>query len=154
MAPKKTLFIESFRRFHEYTKEFNMSKIIVLIALLTIPSLSRASESTQDILECTSSLLGAPSFKILSVESAEGLRSYRIVKKVNNPLYGPYILDVSTSAVTYYGGAFILTVNHGRSGYAHVFSHGDVSVIDIDLFLNDDLNTNGPLTNFKCSMMN
>lgn len=51
-----------------------------------------------------------------------------------------------------YGDVLVVTKNSGRSGYAHLYSNGDTTVIDINLFQMREtgINTDGPLTDYYC----
>lgn len=52
-----------------------------------------------------------------------------------------------------YGNTKIFTSDNGRSGYVHIYISEALTLIDINLWGRDYLNTNGPLTNYHCETM-
>lgn len=110
-----------------------------------------ASAATHTLVTCTGDLLGAPGYSVEVVDADGGSPArYRLVKRPNNPAFGPYTVDVPYERALRYGDAFILTLDRGRSGYAHLYTRGEVTVIDVNLFEQTDINSNGPKTNYTC----
>ena len=104
----------------------------------------------QELLVCTNSqVMGAPTYTIVRDNSAES-EQFFIRKTPINPMVDPEEIPVSNANLLQYGETFIFTVNHGRSGYAHFYKNGDTSLIDINLFMQNDINTKVPLTNYTC----
>jgi hypothetical protein len=120
---------------------------LVLLAVFSAPA---HAETVTEILRCTSPLLGAPVYSIERLEPEAQPVFYRLSKIPNNPFFGPYTENVVPQDVIEYGNTTILTVDRGRSGYALVYANNDVTVIDVNLFQNPEMNTDGPVTAYTC----
>lgn len=128
------------------------STVIIAMAFtaLNIASTASADEGTREVLRCTGTLLGAPTYSLELVDPAEGPFFYRLIKQPNNPLFGPYTTEVEYGDVIRYGDAFILSQNEGRSGYALIYSRGETTIIDVNLFQHPEISSDGPMTNYQC----
>lgn len=104
------------------------------------------------IISCTSESVGAPLI-LLELDTAPGAETTYIIKEI--PMNGnipakEYRLQ-GVSEINY-GDTFIVTANHGRSGYAHFYINADgqkagTSMVDINLFM--QLNIASP-NNYDC----
>jgi hypothetical protein len=122
------------------------SMALLVAAALTLPGIA----SARTVLRCTNAKrLGAPSYAVTAGQS-----SMSLWKVPMNPTAKPILIaTVPAGAAVIYGNAWILTANHGRSGYAHLYASPQRSLIDINLFApgrGSTVNTNGPVTDYTC----
>jgi hypothetical protein len=127
-------------------------RLLLAVSLLIASGFSPAmgAEQVQDVLRCTGTMLGAPSYAVAQVDPDDGPIYYRLVKQPNNPFYGPYSADLSYGDVIRYGDTFILTIDEGRSGYAMIYDRNDTTFLDVDLFQRPELGTGGVTTSYTC----
>ncbi len=134
---------------------------IVFVCILSMaPILTQAFSQPEPgkervMLECTPEdpntlPLGAPGrFSLTSVSAAEAPYG-RFYLKVHVPRPNqpaPIALD----RMPYFGSTVIAYENRGKSGYVLFYAHrSGKALIDINLFGRDDVNTGGPLLNFRC----
>ena len=133
-----------------------MSRFFLLalssVILQPIWATSAPELNEQTLLTCTRAdgLLGAPTYRI-STSSPDGERAKYFLKKIpQNPTAPAISVEVPRPLI--YGNTWIVTLDQGRSGYAHLFSNGKTNVIDINLFQMREtgINTQGPLTTYQC----
>ncbi len=131
-----------------------MTRFATLLAILITTFLWNAyarADSIREITRCTSDLLGGAAYIVRHIDPDDGTPFYRI-NKVAPRLEGSDLgfLDVKAQDVVRYGDALVVTVNRGRSGYAHLYSRGGTTLIDMNLFRAGDFNTDGPNVRYQC----
>lgn len=129
-------------------KQFFFTSTVLLT--MSVATAAASAEDRREVLHCTGTLLGAPTYSVELVDPSEGPLFYRLIKQPNNPLVGPYMTEIAYGEVIRYGDAFILTQDEGRSGYALIYARGGTTVIDVNLFQQPEINSDGPLTNYQC----
>lgn len=131
--------------------EIHMKTRLILACLFLFASPAYSAEA-RTILTCqyTGPLLGAPQYSLMVEDSDGGPNRYYLALVPQNPMADIHMMDVP--APVRYGNAWIVTRDMGRSGYAHLYSNGKTTVIDINLFQAGDrgLNTSGPQTDYEC----
>ena len=132
-------------------------KNLILITLISLLSIPANAATEQDLLKCrhVGILLATPSY-VFTVDRAEGAgREKFYLKKVFlNPTAAPLAVEMPRPLI--YGNTWITTKNQGRSGNSHIYSNGNVAVIDINLFQAREtgINTNGAVTDYVCQLAN
>jgi hypothetical protein len=121
-------------------------------AMLLFSISALAETRVTPLLRCSSNLVGAPAFSVDFVEPTVGFSHYRIAKTPLHPFVDPSFLDIKMQDVVLYGDTLIITVNQGRSGYAHIYSTKNLTLIDINLFQQPSINTDGPVTSYSCAL--
>lgn len=125
-----------------------------LLALMTFLSvnLAQASVGDKDLLQCHSDVPGAPSYTLaVKYSYTEGEdNQYILTKRHNNPTVPAVSRTLREAYVLDHGSVLALTADYGRTGYVHIYHHGDTSVIDVNIFGESELNTHGPVTNYTC----
>lgn len=106
------------------------------------------------ILECVQPrLLGAPVYTVSKSDFDGAFPAYRLTRSYPFIDGEPVSADLYRARLIQYGGTFILTEDQGRSGYAHIYAHPGVSIIDIQLFQHPGVSTAGPVMGYMCSQV-
>ena len=125
-----------------------MNKHLLLFLGLGLPGQAWSMET--EMLRCVRGgrILGAPVYSLVEVDSAP--LSYYLKMKPQNPTVRPSYPKIPRPV--HYGNTWIATKDMGRSGYAHLYSRGGLSVLDVNLFQPRDrqMNTPRPLTDYRC----
>ncbi|MGZ3652336.1 MAG: hypothetical protein ACXVB9_17805 [Bdellovibrionota bacterium] len=128
-----------------------MNKFLCIVSVLLFPLLAKASE--QELLRCTrgGTFIGSPMYTLSTVENPGVPIRYFLKMVPMNPNVRPTYLEIPRPI--HYGDTWIATKDVGRSGYAHLYSRGSVTLLDVNLFLARErgMNTNGPLGNYSCA---
>lgn len=125
-------------------------KIILFLAAMVVAPLSHAAE--KELLRCTrdSHALGAPVYAITE-QGSPGNPSRFFLKLIPlNPTVRPVSLEIAPPI--HYADTWIATKDVGRSGYAHLYAHGNTTLVDVNLFQvrYRGLNTRGPVQDYRC----
>lgn len=129
-----------------------MKRYLMVILGLCLPAQAWSLET--EMLRCVRSgrILGAPVYSLVNLDSPAVPRSYYLKMTPQNPTVRPSYVKIPRPV--FYGNTWIATKDSGRSGYAHIYSRGALTVIDVNLFQPRErhMNTPGALTSYRCSV--
>ena len=134
-----------------------MKQKILFISLLAILFLTFSVFGSVEVtvLRCYGEPLGSPSYELTNISNDLGQDDFYLKLVPNNPTAKKTVVRIGNARTSLkaYSDTIIFYSDRGKSGYVLFYSKKDkTSLIDINLFgEGSQLNTNGPITNYKCN---